>query len=201
MLLHLLSNMFGLLYNSLAYFSPVIKVACDPVVGSVGAIVVVSHWSLNLTSAMCTHSIVPGALLKLLDVLVAICKGMETLVRDVQSCMSLVRITLPILGNIPGTNCGKVAPLCIVISSAPMPQAGQWNTYSSTSHSTTRVWNLNPSVTLPVLAFTVNSGTAHVGSFSEVSMVGTMDTINKDTGSEGFISKSRIYTVTCADAR
>ena len=101
--------------------------------------------------------------------------------RDVQSCMSLVTITLPLLGNIPGMNCGKAAPLHIVMSSAPMPQAGQWNTYSSTSHSTTRVWNLNPSVTLPVLAFTVNSGAAHTDSFasffSEVSMVGTTPSI------------------------
>ena len=91
--------------------------------------------------------------------------------RDVQFGMSLVRITLPLLGNIPVMNCGKAAPLCIVMSSAPMPQAGQWNTYSSTSHSTTRVWNLNPSVTLPVLA--VNSGAAHTDSsalfLSEVS--------------------------------
>ena len=101
--------------------------------------------------------------------------------RDVQSCMSLVRIAFPLLGNIPGMNCGKVAPLSIVMSSAPMPQAGQWNTYSSTSHSTTRVWNLNPSVTLPVLALTVNSGAAHTNSsalfFSEVSMVGTTPSI------------------------
>ena len=99
--------------------------------------------------------------------------------RDVQFCMSLVTITLPLLGNISGMNCGKLAPLCIVMSSAPMPQAGQWNTYSSTSHSTTRVWNLNPSVTLPVLA--VNSGAAHTNSsalfLSEVSMVGTTPSI------------------------
>ena len=101
--------------------------------------------------------------------------------RDVQFGMSFVRNTLPLLGNIPGMNCGKVAPLCIVMSSAPMPQAGQWNTYSSTSHSTTRVWNLNPSVILPVLALTVNSGTAHTNSsalfLSEVSMVGTTPSI------------------------
>ena len=101
--------------------------------------------------------------------------------RDVQSCMSLVRVILPLLGNVPGMNCGKAAPLCIVMSSAPMPQAGQWNTYSSTSHSTTRGWNLNPSVTLPVLALTVNSGAAHTDLFasflSEVSMVGTTPSI------------------------
>ena len=62
-----------------------------------------------------------------------------------------------------------------------MPQAGQWNTYSSTSHSTTRGSNLNPSVTLPVLALTVNSGAAHTNSsalfLSEVSMVGTTPSI------------------------
>ena len=100
--------------------------------------------------------------------------------RDVQFCMSLVRNTLPILLK-DRKNCGKVAPLCIVMSSAPMPQAGQWNTYSSTSHSTTRVWNLNPSVTLPVLVFIVNSGAAHTNSsalfLSEVCMVGTTPSI------------------------
>ena len=95
--------------------------------------------------------------------------------------MSLIRSTLPILGNICVMNCGKAAPLRTTMSSAPMPQAGQWNTYSSTSHSTTRVWNLNPSVTLPVLALTVNSGAAHTNSsalfLSEVSMVGTTPSI------------------------
>ena len=95
--------------------------------------------------------------------------------------MSLVRITLPLLGNVPGMNCGNVAPLCTEISPVPMPQGGQWNTYSSTSHSTTRVWNLNPSVTLPVLSLTVNSGAAHTNSsalfLSEVSMVGTTPSI------------------------
>ena len=35
----------------------------NSVVELVGATVVESHWSLNLTSAMCTHSIVPDVLL------------------------------------------------------------------------------------------------------------------------------------------
>ena len=45
-----------------------------------------------------------------------------------------------------------------------MPQAGQWNRYSSTSCNTTLAGNLNPSVTVSVLPFTVNSGAAHTGS-------------------------------------
>ena len=105
---------------------------------------------------------------------------METLVKDVQACMLGIRITLPLLENFP-MNCGKVAPLYTLMSSVPMPQVGQWDTNSSTSHSTTRVWNLNPSVTLPVLSLTVNSGAAHTNSpalfLSEVSMVGTTPSI------------------------
>ena len=74
------------------------------VVDSVVVIIVVAMgWSLNLTSAMCTHSIrSPEKLvnsMKQIAILVAICKGMETLVREVQFCRSLVRITLPILSN------------------------------------------------------------------------------------------------------
>ena len=100
--------------------------------------------------------------------------------RDVQSCMSLVTITLPILSLEYDDSLIKVK-LKTLMSSAPMPQAGQWNTYSSTSHSTTRVWKPNPSVTLPVLSVTVNSGAAHTNSsalfLSEVSMVGTTPSI------------------------
>ena len=142
-------------------------------IGSVVAIVVGIGWSLNLTSAMCTHSITLLISMKYFFVVVVICKGMETLVRDVQFCMSLVRITLPILSY----NSVIKVKLKTLMSLAPMPQAGQWNTYSSTSHSTTGVWKPNLSLTLPVLALTVNSGAAHTNSsalfLSEVSMVGT----------------------------
>ena len=149
-------------------------------VGGLTVAVVVMGWSLNLTSAMCTHSIrSPDGLvksMKWLVVLIAICRGIGTLMREVQFCMPLVRITVPILSNTL-MNWGKLAPLCIVILSAPMPQAGQWNRYSSTSCNTTLAGNLNPSVTVSVLSLTVNSGAAHTKPplrvfISRVSIVG-----------------------------
>ena len=66
-------------------------------------IVVIMGWSLNLASAMCTHSIMsPDGLvnsMKYWVVFLAICRGMETLVREAQFCRSLIRIILPILLN------------------------------------------------------------------------------------------------------
>ena len=75
------------------------------VVDSVAAIiVVVMDWSLNLTSAMCTHSIrSPDGLvnsMKYWTVLLVICRGMETLVREVQLHSTTDRPTLSILSNI-----------------------------------------------------------------------------------------------------
>ena len=72
-------------------------------VGGLTVAIVGMGWSLNLTSAMCTHSIrSPDGLLNSMKhrvVLLAISRGMETLVREVQFCRSVVRVTHPILLN------------------------------------------------------------------------------------------------------
>ena len=87
----------------------------SPVVVSCGLVVVGMGWGLNFTSAICTHSAVDGFLMtmKLLKRLASNCMGMETLVRDVQSCMSLVRssVFIGINRNSTGSGKGKIGPV------------------------------------------------------------------------------------------
>ena len=99
--------------------------------------------------------------------------------KELQLCMSLVRFVYPIvtmLLKFALKKLGNVTPLCITILSAPIPQAGQWNRYSSTSRITALGENLKLT-NVSGLPLTANSGGAsHTGSpavfLSLVSTVG-----------------------------
>ena len=86
--------------------------------------------------------------------------------KELQFCMSLVRFVYPkvtMLLKFALKKLGNSTLLCIRMLSAPIPQAGQWNSYSSTSHITALGENLKIT-NVSGHPLTANSGAAHTGS-------------------------------------